>query len=206
MQMVHPQITKSYKLAKQFLAGVADPVGSSIFEHGLRVYSKLSTSLTIPDETNQIELDILSASLLHDVLEDSSCSEAIITNRVNSTVSRIVKELTISFENKSLIMAVEPLRCVSSDAYLIKLSDMIDNSQKTQNFVKQNGPSWYYEFYFPLLREYSKINKYQISKMYADQYVYLDQAIILQKEFNRTYKSLKHLVQTWDSLNADRER
>lgn len=196
MKKTTVQIVNAFYLAKKYLSTINDPVGSSIFEHGQRVYLKLSKSLS-----NQEDCDILSAALLHDVLEDSSCSETEIVERVNTSVLSLVKELTITFENKSITQAVNILRYISFDAYLVKLADIIDNTQKTHFYVAVNGSSWYHDFYFPLLKEYERNSQFQLKKMRTHKYRHLDLATDLYDETLRLRTSLKRLVTAWEQLN-----
>ncbi len=203
MQIIHPQLIKSLSLARKHLVGVRDPVGSSVLEHGIRVYSRINLALSSKSSSSQQEIDILSASLLHDVLEDSKCTEKEILKNVNNVVLDLVKELTITFENKSIEEAVSSLKHVSSNAYLIKMADISDNTKKAHLFVYTNYPSWYHSFYFPLLRQYSNISLLQLKRMKKDNYQYLNLAIKLHDEVTYFSKTLKKLVYDWEILMND---
>ncbi|MGA0367846.1 MAG: HD domain-containing protein [Kiritimatiellia bacterium] len=73
---------------------------------------------------------VLEAALLHDVLEDTDCSEAELEQVAGPEVLRWVKELTDRKEYlKSLRkqMQVERAELLSPEAKLIRLADKIDN-------------------------------------------------------------------------------
>lgn len=194
MTTINPVINYSNNVFQK----INDPVGSNIGEHGRRVALMLEFYF-IKYGFNPLSdkdcLKIIFAALTHDVLEDTSESESSLKNIVGNEPLSIVKELTISFENKNVVEAVAPLENISLDAYLIKMSDMLDTADKTKFYIKTNGIEWYENFYFPLAREYQRLNKIFLKKM--TNYKFLKIAIDLSVLFDDRLKTLNFFVRNY---------
>ncbi|MDM7923477.1 MAG: HD domain-containing protein [Pyrinomonadaceae bacterium] len=82
------------------------------------------------------DVDILSAAILHDTIEDTECTPSDITDKFGSRVAGLVLEVT---DDKSLPKAerkrvqVEHSPHLSPDAKLIKLADKISNVRDVTN-------------------------------------------------------------------------
>jgi guanosine-3',5'-bis(diphosphate) 3'-pyrophosphohydrolase len=100
------------------------------FIHPLRVMSRLR-------DYNHHDTNMLSAAILHDVVEDCNVSVEEVSVQFNENIASLVSELTqADKENpklKVLVRAdrhrlnVEKLKNISKDAKIIKLADRLDN-------------------------------------------------------------------------------
>lgn len=85
---------------------------------------------------------LISAALLHDVLEDTACPEDLIRETFGERILGIVKEVT---DDKDLLKSerkqhqVERADLLSQEAGLIRLADKIDN---VQSLMLDPPPNW----------------------------------------------------------------
>ncbi len=92
--------------------------------HPIEVMHLLTFTGNVSDE------DILSAAVLHDVIEDTNCTEEEIAERFGKKVAAVVLELT---DNKTLnkeerkTRQLETAEALSHEARLIRISDKICN-------------------------------------------------------------------------------
>lgn len=190
------QFVSVINYSKKVLDGVNDPVGDSIFEHSLRVFFNLYKSLSnqsFNDTQLQIVSDLLSASLLHDVIEDTDTHYEEIVKEFGKGVARCVKDLTTDFSNDPAA-SVAYLATIEPTHYLVKIADMLDNTRKTLFYISVNGVDWYENFFFPLINKYQAMNALQMSSyngFLAGSYTYLC------NEFNRAKKTLEFAVSTY---------
>lgn len=103
--------------------------------HPVGVLRVLSTELGVTDP------DLLRGGLLHDVVEDTSCTSDTLRRAFGPAVARLVDELTLppelhgphvpdSAKSRALVHAV---RTISWPAVVVKLADRIDNLRDTAN-------------------------------------------------------------------------
>jgi GTP pyrophosphokinase len=94
--------------------------------------------------------NMIVASLLHDVIEDTDVELPEIIENFNDTVASLVLELTINNEEKKKIGKRKYLVCkmnnMSSDALTIKLVDRLHNiSDLNMNMVPVGFAKWYWK-------------------------------------------------------------
>jgi (p)ppGpp synthase/HD superfamily hydrolase len=110
----------------------------------------ISVALIISKYTEDV--DVLCASLLHDVLEENAFDDYYdveIRKRFGFRVYRIVKELTddfgASWEERKLFIE-KKLEIMSKEAFLIKSADTIDNISNMIEIVRNNDELTYSKF------------------------------------------------------------
>jgi len=86
--------------------------------------------------------DILVASLLHDLLEDSHITESEIKNTFNKKVLDLVKELTVDKDptwdlKTKTAKKIESIKNLSKEAAIIKFADMLHNNTHLVMQIKQ---------------------------------------------------------------------
>ncbi len=115
--------------------------GTPYINHLIEVASILSS------EGGIVDLDILSAAILHDVLEDTNTTKKQLQHEFGSHITNIVVELS---DDKNLerkerkAMALQKILNASAEARLIKIADIISNLihlpgdwsfEKTQEYI-----------------------------------------------------------------------
>ncbi|MGA7922799.1 MAG: HD domain-containing protein [Thermoplasmata archaeon] len=99
------------------------------FVHPIGVMRFLASELGVTDT------DILCAALLHDVLEDTTTSPAVLTRRFGPKIAHIVEELTVPKEyhgpwvpdRRKTAVLVDAIGRMSWEAVVVKLADRYDN-------------------------------------------------------------------------------
>jgi (p)ppGpp synthase/HD superfamily hydrolase len=88
--------------------------------------------------------EMIAAALLHDVIEDTAITGPMIMSAFGATVFKLVLELTDTSKpedgNRAVRKGIDATRLgfASKDAQIIKLADLIDNS----NDIEANDPSF----------------------------------------------------------------
>ncbi len=134
------KVISAYEIAEHVHHHQMRNDGTPYFYHCSRVCRILLDELTCTDE------DILSASLLHDVLEEKSeeITRSVIEYNFGSYVTYIIetltKDLDRSKDNPELVdlEQVEKLRNASEDCIIIRLSARLDNFRCLEFNLKRN--------------------------------------------------------------------
>lgn len=173
---------KQIEFTKNKFRDLKDGSGTLIFDHALRVATFLFHFLK-PFKLGKRENEILVlAGLFHDLLEDTDTTEDEILKLSNQKTLKLVKEMTISFEKKTIKEAVKPLFSTSDELAIIKFADIYDNTKKTSFVIRINGMKWYRNFYMPLLKEYIKLVKFKLKIVKKHRKIVKSLADIVLKE------------------------
>jgi (p)ppGpp synthase/HD superfamily hydrolase len=97
--------------------------------------------------------DVLVAALLHDVVEDTPCTEEEVRERFGPRVATLVAWVTKGEDRASYLRS---LRDAPLDALLVKLADRVSNVQHLEQFARQVKRGSYYretvEYILPLAK------------------------------------------------------
>lgn len=134
------KVVSAYEIAEHVHNHQMRNDGTPYFYHCSRVCRILLDELNITDE------DILSASLLHDVLEEKSeeITRSVIEYNFGSYVTYIIETLTKDLDRskddpeKVDLEQVEKLRTASEDCLIIRLSARLDNFRCLEFNLKRN--------------------------------------------------------------------
>ncbi len=133
------KIISAYEMAESVHAGQQRRDGSPYFFHCSRVCKILIVELGITDS------DVLCASLLHDVLEDSDeITREIIAYNFGEYCAYIVETLTKDLVRQEIdhdavdLEHVERLKHASDDCLIIRLAARLDNFRCLQFDLKRN--------------------------------------------------------------------
>ena len=159
------KILGALDLAKKEHSGQFRAEGSSYVIHPIRV------ALILFEELNIKDPDLLSAALLHDVVEDGSVTIEEIESQFGSEIARIVKGATrLKPENeteeekeKNKLKKIEEVAGSDEKIRLVKLSDILDNN-RSHSYIPQDSssfrkiPRWRKEFeqYLPIAAKTNK--------------------------------------------------
>ncbi len=107
----------------------------------------IRTALILIEELNIKEPDVLSAALLHDIVEDTTITIEEIKNQFGPKISRLVKGLTrIRPKNetekekeRNKLKWVQKIGRSNKKIRLIKLCDILDN-HRSMGFIPKNNP------------------------------------------------------------------
>lgn len=120
------------------------PTGAPYLEHLLEALEVLVVGAGITDP------DVLTAAVLHDVVEDTSCTNSGVAERFGARVAELVGWVTIPEpapgEDRLAVKRASLGRLAGAprDAILVKLADRISNVQTLRN-LSQNRQRAYYE-------------------------------------------------------------
>jgi len=142
---------KHLTFARKAFGDKKNSAGMPLFEHSVRV------ALTV--QSLGYSPTVVSATLFHDILEDTDVDEQELLDVSNRTVLSLVRELTIEFDGRPIKEVVAPLYNISYWAIAIKLADILDNVTMSMYTYSMNKRGWYKEFWLPLLKEYEKMIK-----------------------------------------------
>jgi guanosine-3',5'-bis(diphosphate) 3'-pyrophosphohydrolase len=119
------------------------PTGAPYVEHLLEALEILVRGARVRDA------DVLSAVVLHDVVEDTACTLAKIDEKFGPRVAELVSWVTIPEtargENKAAVKEayLRRLRDAPRDARLVKLADRASNVQTLRNLSPERQRSYY---------------------------------------------------------------
>ena len=144
----------AYEMAESVHEGQKRPDGTPYFWHPSRVAKIVISELELRD------ISLISAALLHDVLEDSEVITAeILEYNFSPYTSYLVQMLTKDIKAEGLLREivekeyVERLTGATEDARMLKLCDRLDTFRCLEFNVKRNPIKYVMEttnFYFPL--------------------------------------------------------
>jgi (p)ppGpp synthase/HD superfamily hydrolase len=144
----------AYEMAESVHEGQKRPDGTPYFWHPSRVAKIIITELDVQD------VNIISAALLHDVLEDSAVITAeILEYNFSPYTSYLVQMLTKDIKAQGILRDivekeyVERLSGATEDARMLKLCDRLDTFRCLEFNVKRNPIKYVMEttkHYFPL--------------------------------------------------------
>jgi guanosine-3',5'-bis(diphosphate) 3'-pyrophosphohydrolase len=118
------------------------PTGAPYLEHLLEALEVLVRGAGVTDP------DVLCAAVLHDVLEDTACTPAEITQHFGARVTELVRWVTIpesTPEDKQAVKEAYLRRLAGApdDAKLVKLADRVSNVQTLRNLAPAKQRSYY---------------------------------------------------------------
>lgn len=134
------KVISAYEIAEHVHQHQMRNDGTPYFYHSSRVCR------IIVDELNCTDEDVLSASLLHDVLEEKSeeITKSVLEYNFGSYVTYIVETLTKDLERSRInpdevdLEQVEKLRNASEDCLIIRLAARLDNFRCLEFNLKRN--------------------------------------------------------------------
>lgn len=148
------KIMSAYELSESVHEGQIRGDGSAYFYHCARVCKILLHEIRI------IDVDVLAAALLHDVIEDSpTLSISVLEYNFGRYVAYLVETLTKDLERREVEPEIvdkehiELLKQSSSDCLLIKLAARLDNFRCLEFNLKRNPHQYIQEteeLYIPL--------------------------------------------------------
>jgi guanosine-3',5'-bis(diphosphate) 3'-pyrophosphohydrolase len=119
------------------------PTGAPYLEHLLEALEVLVLGAGVADR------DVLIAAVLHDVVEDTSCTVAEIADAFGATVAELVRWVTIpqpaAGEDRRAVKEayLRRLRGAPRDAILVKLADRASNVQTLRNLEPARQRAYY---------------------------------------------------------------
>ncbi|AFC72472.1 guanosine polyphosphate pyrophosphohydrolase/synthetase [Rickettsia rhipicephali str. 3-7-female6-CWPP] len=125
------QVTKAIYYAKKYHNGQKRRTGELFYTHSLEVAYMVSDYI--------FKTDIIVTAILHDVIEDTECTQEMIAEAFSDKIASYVEDLTrIKKDHK--ISAVEMVKILymqkKDDLLLIKLFDRLHNIQRTKSLDK----------------------------------------------------------------------
>ncbi|MCS6809276.1 MAG: HD domain-containing protein [Bacteroidota bacterium] len=133
------KVLSAYELAESVHESIIRNDGTPFFYHSTRVCKILI------DELECFDADVLSAALLHDVLEDSkTLTKEVLEYNFGQYVAYIVETLTKDLEvqrqkpDEVDLAHVEKLKNASEDCLLIRLAARLDNFRCLEFNLKRN--------------------------------------------------------------------
>lgn len=157
---------KSYSKQISFIerrfGTLADGSGTLIKDHGLRVATFLNEFCAQQKIMGAKRKQLVCAALFHDLLEDTKTTEEEIIALSDKKTLELVREMTISFDKRTIKQAVAPMYKASEECMLIKMADIYDNTKKSSFVIRNNGIQWYETFFMPLLSEYKKLMRHRV--------------------------------------------
>ena len=140
------EITKAIDFAAKAHDGQKRKLGHPYIVHPLRVTEILRQYYSATDDQ---DVDILSAAILHDVVEDTEKTYQDIVKEFGQKVASLVGELT-SDKNKSKETGkakylTSKMRAMSDHALMIKLADRLDNVNSLKKFLDNWSDKYYKE-------------------------------------------------------------
>lgn len=119
------------------------PTGVPYLEHLLEALEVLVAGAGVTDP------DVLTAAVLHDVIEDTSCTGVMIAERFGSQVAELVQWVTIPEpgpgEDRWAVKHASLRRLAQAprDAVLVKLADRVSNVQTLRNLAEDRQRTYY---------------------------------------------------------------
>ncbi len=119
------------------------PTGVPYLEHLLEALEILAVGAGVTDP------DVLAAAVLHDVVEDTECTQAELAERFGPKVAELVGWVTIPKpgpgEDKNAVKLASLRRLASAprDAILVKLADRASNVQTLRNLSEERQRAYY---------------------------------------------------------------
>ncbi|XVN42515.1 MAG: HD domain-containing protein [Candidatus Rickettsia vulgarisii] len=118
------QVTKAIYYAKKYHSGQKRKTGELFYTHTLEV------AYMVADYS--FKTDVIVTAILHDVIEDTECTQEMIAKAFNDKIAYYVKDLT-RIKKDYKISAVEMVKILymqkNDDLLLIKLCDRLHNMQ-----------------------------------------------------------------------------
>ncbi len=137
------KVISAYELAESVHEPIVRNDGTPFFYHSTRVCKILI------DELECFDVDVLSASLLHDVLEDSATvTKEVLEYNFGQYVAYIIETLTKDLQEQRQkpdevdLAHVEKLRNASEDCLLIRLTARLDNFRCLEFNLKRSPISY----------------------------------------------------------------
>ena len=118
--------------------------------HFLRVLAVLK------DEFNVDDVDILTAAVLHDTLEDTDATYNELEKVFSKTVADLVEEVSHpkNYNHEQKLEYYEKLKTISPKAKIIKLADFVDNLRNIIEMRKSDPQSPYHNQYILWIRDF----------------------------------------------------
>ncbi len=192
MSNIFQKFERQIEFARSKLGTLADGSGTLIGDHAVRVFALLvqvfETTGRLQDQNVE---NILMAALFHDLLEDTNTTEEELINLSNTATLELVREMTITFEGKTIEEAVAPMYQRSEASFLIKLADICDNFGKSRFVLRSNNPKFFNDFFLPLLSCYEKY--IAIKKLAAGEYK--KEIDLMEKQVAKEFSLLKQTLE-----------
>jgi guanosine-3',5'-bis(diphosphate) 3'-pyrophosphohydrolase len=137
------QLTDAIRFAALQHGDQRRPTGVPYLEHLLEALEVLVAGAGVTDP------DVLTAAVLHDVIEDTSCTGAMIAERFGSRVAELVRWVTIPEpgpgEDRWTVKQASLRRLAQAprDAILVKLADRVSNVQTLRNLAEDRQRTYY---------------------------------------------------------------
>jgi len=164
--------------ALRWHANQVRPAGEPYVEHLLEVVRVLVEALDI------VDVDVLRAAVLHDVVEDTECSPEAVRTRFGARVAELVEWVTkpepaegeSSAETREAYL--NRLRGAPTDALVVKLADRLSNVQRLDSHPRPEKRSSYYRetarTIVPLAESHPWFRQWYTT--WLETFTYLDQA------------------------------
>ncbi len=137
------QVTEAIDFAQVKHGDQVRPTGVPYLEHLLEALEALVVGAGVTDP------DVLSAAVLHDVVEDTPVSDAEVADRFGPRVAELVRWVTIPEAGRGKDRAEVKNACLAGlaaaprDAILVKLADRLSNVQTLRNLSLERQRAYY---------------------------------------------------------------
>ena len=121
-------------------------------DHLYGVASILASVLELTQECPDPN-DMIQAALGHDLLEDTTITEAEIEEASNRHVLKLIRELTNPVDDVHTDQYMRQLGIASEEARLVKYADLIENTSSVAYNIHVLGIEWTDSFYLPILTQ-----------------------------------------------------
>jgi (p)ppGpp synthase/HD superfamily hydrolase len=162
---IHEVYREQIAFVREQFGEMKDGSGTLISDHAVRVFQILSDTFTATGRPiGEEERAMLAAALFHDLLEDTPTSEEDLQRRGGERCLELVRELTIDFKGRSIDETVGLMKSRSEASFLIKLCDISDNFCKTRFVFRNNEPTFFTDFFLPLMQSYRGYIGYKMNQ------------------------------------------
>lgn len=155
------------EFVKKFFGNQADKSNLPQWQHGINVARVLEEFIDAHSEIRDNKKnDLLLGALGHDLLEDTTASEAEIRQQWGEKVLCYIKEMTNTKGDDNFDEYIEHLKNVDEEVLLIKFADILANTGNSLKNISLFPEEWLKFFWIPLLERYDTTLLHKTFRIY----------------------------------------